>query len=167
MNFTYSKSSRIWSDKDNINLNIDKINYMFQKPKECVPTTLAMITYEEPDKFYNINTQEPTNWSDELHKYNLKLAYCNTDFRLLKYYKDELIEYNGLFLISVYRAKLNMIGSNPDEEGWICPSHIFILHKNMIYDSSSELCNIDDSKYLNCYVKRIFRVVPLDYHRGI
>ncbi len=58
----------------------------------------------------------------------------------------------------------------PDANGWICSSHIIILHRNMIYDPSGGRTEaveevIDDLGERYC--KRIFRVIPADHDRGL
>ena len=119
-----------------------------------------------------VNTGAPRTWSEFLHlnTNGYRLAYCNTDHRKLKYYKDELLNEDDLFLISWYsKGDQHRIDTNDD--GSIGGSHVVILWKDQIIDT-----NKDKSYEFNEYmeltgnlersVKRIFRVVaPWSIHR--
>ena len=59
--FTSAKSSKLWTDKDVIEIK-NQVVHLTQKPQECVPTSLAMITSQTPDKFYGVNSQDPISW---------------------------------------------------------------------------------------------------------
>lgn len=136
----------------------------------CVSTGLSLLTGDEPMTIRNqINTQDPTSWSSYLQRYGYKLAYCNSDFRKLKHYVNDLLALDDLFTISTYSpSRPQEIGSDPDAQGWICSSHFVILHRSMVYDTTLKTpVRLDDYCDLDRYVKRLFRVVPADHPRGL
>lgn len=128
-----------------------------------------MLTGQTPESFQNkINTQDPISWSDSLKPYGLKLAYCPTDVRKLKYYIDELIKLNDIFLLCYYCADEYTIMSDPRPDGWLCSSHVVILLRDQIMDPKIGASKL--AKNHNCleyHTKRIFRVVPANYERGL
>ena len=142
----------------------------------CVSNVLAMLTNQRPEAFQkpknDVNTQCPVSWSDSLRPYNMKFAYCSVDCRRLKHYISELRELADLFVVSYYTGESDVfperITADPDSHGDIVGSHIVILHTDKIYDSAKYHGDgIDVAEYGEKFVKRIFRVVPLDYHRGL
>lgn len=129
-----------------------------------------MLTGKNPEDFQNdkVNTQDPNSWSDSLKPYGMKLAYCPTDVRKLKFYMDGLIKLNDLFLLCYYSPTDSSILADPDPSGWVCGSHVVILHMNLIIDPKRG--NKQPAKSHECnerHTKRIFRVVPVDYKRGL
>ncbi len=135
-----------------------------QEGGRCVSTGLSLLSGEDPfvvrDK---INTQDPRTWSQYLTKEaDMKLAYCAADFRKLRHFCDELLAHNDLFTISTYTPlDAELIAQDPDEKGWICGSHFFLLYKDTIYDTRfNHTVKLSEYRDLERYVKRIFRVVP-------
>ena len=141
-----------------------------QAGPHCVSTVLSMLTNQKPEYFQSsINTQDPVSWSIALNPFGIKLAYCPSDCRKIKFYADELVKINDLFLLSYYTSKNNNeILADPNDQGWVCPSHIVILHKSKIIDpAQGNETNIYEHKSLEKHAKRIFRVVPNNHPRGI
>jgi hypothetical protein len=122
--------------------------------------------------FVDVNTQDPVSWSNALTKYGMKLAYCTTDCRRLKHYLPELLSMDDLFTISYYCGSKSDIVSEPNSRGWIVGSHIVILHGKYIFDSCNDVV-VDVStrsgfkSFGQRFVKRIYRVVPVDSSRGL
>ena len=165
----YDKNSNIWPNNTDYFFRDYKLNPLKQKRRTCVSTSLAIITGETPEYFQKlINTQDPISWSEALHKFNMKLAYCPFDIRKIKFYINELIALNDLFLLSYYSPIGEEILKDPDHNGWSVSSHIVVLHKNIILDSKSG--NISHALKHECnshHTKRIFRVIPLNHSRGL
>jgi hypothetical protein len=130
-----------------------------------------MLTGEKPETFQGIiNTQDPISWSDAIKKYAMKLAYCPSDTRRLEFYMPELLELDDLFTLSYYKPgnDPSAILKDPNDKGWICGSHVVILHRDSILDPASGLkIRAREDKCNDFYTKRIFRVVPLDHGRGL
>lgn len=136
----------------------------------CVSTGLSLLTEEKPEEIRKkVNTQDPVSWSRYLGGYQMKLAYCSYDFRRLRHYVDELLAHNDLFTISTYTpTKQDKIGCNPDEHGWVCASHFVVLYRDTVYDTRIDHpVALRDYRDLNRYVKRLFRVVPINHVRGL
>ncbi|MEJ5166130.1 MAG: hypothetical protein WHV67_03785 [Thermoanaerobaculia bacterium] len=165
----YNKNCNLWPKDNEMFFKDITINPIKQTGPHCVSTVLAMLVGEKPETFQKIiNTQDPISWSDSLKPYGLKLAYCPTDVRKLKFYIDELIEHNDLFLLCYYCADESKIMSDPDPEGWLCSSHVVILLRDKIIDPKKGV--IEQAKDHDClerHTKRIFRVVPVNYERGL
>jgi hypothetical protein len=99
----------------------------------------------------------------------MKLAYCPTDLRSLEFYVDELVELDDLFLLCYYSPDdPHEIAAEPNEDGWICSSHVVTLHRAIIHDTKYD-APCDARKYTcgSKFTKRIFRVVPINHHRGL
>ncbi len=162
---SFNRNSELWEGIENY-YHDEKIELKQQKEKgTCVATSLAMLTGKEPANFIgNINTQNPNSWSDALKPYRKQLVYCPTDIRKLKFYLDELLQLNDLFLLSYYLPeKAEDLLKDPDEKGWLSRSHVVVLHKQMILDS--KLTKPVDAKSHSCiekHTKRIFRVTPFN-----
>ncbi len=167
----YNKACKLWSHNDANFFREKEITPLWQSGPHCVSTCLAMLTGETPETFQGIiNTQDPISWSDAVKKYGMKLAYCPTDTRRLKFYIPELLELDDLFVLSYYKPGDNptTILNDPDDKGWICGSHIVIMHRNFILDPASGLrTEAHEDKCNEYYTKRIFRVVPLNHVRGL
>ncbi|CAF1225866.1 unnamed protein product [Rotaria sordida] len=141
-----------------------------QTGPHCVSTVLAMLTGKKPEDFQGkMNTQDPCSWSRVLQPYGMKLAYCPMDVRKLKFYMDKLIAFDDLFTLSYYTTlDPKEILADPDNAGWITGSHIVILHRNQIIDPVLGRTTPALEHECNDYhTKRIFRVVPCDYVRGL
>jgi len=99
----------------------------------------------------------------------MKLAYCPTDLRRLKYFIPEMLEIDDLFAIGIYSPENVIgIGREPDEKGWVCGSHFIVMHRDRIFDTARDE-PVTAAKYprLECYVKRIFRILPDWHSRGL
>lgn len=136
----------------------------------CVSNCLATITGNRPEDFQgNINTQDPVSWSAALQPYGMKLAYCPHDMRKLKFYIEELIALDDLFLLSFYSARNpKEILADADSTGYVTQSHLIVLHRDKIYDSAKFRCEAArDHRCVNYHTKRIFRVLPATHARGV
>jgi hypothetical protein len=136
----------------------------------CVSTGLSLLTGEEPASIRSqLNTQDPVSWSRYLQRHGMKLAYCSTDLRRLRHYVDELLAHDDLFTLSTYSpGNPHDIGEEPDSSGWICSSHFVVLHRDTVYDTRFDHpVPLRDYCDLNRYIKRLFRVVPVDHARGL
>jgi hypothetical protein len=134
----------------------------------CVATTLAMMTGQTPNEFMGkMNTQNPATWSDALAPWQMQLAYCPTDVRKVKFYIDELIHLDDLFTISYYTTTdAGRILADPNERGWVTGSHVVLFHREYILDpASGQRVLAREHHGMECYTKRIFRVVPRGYPR--
>jgi len=168
----FNYTTNLWPNTEERFFDKITIKHIRQSGPTCVATVLAMLTNKKPEDFIDkINTQNPVSWSLALSEYGMKLAYCPTDVRKLKFYMDELISLNDLFLLCYYTPNDGSdILKDPDEKGWICGSHVVILHKDKIFDPNANREKITDAKNHPCnnkHTKRIFRVVPADYPRGL
>lgn len=169
MKRNYDLNTRLWPNNSDHFFRGQKYVIGKHKNLNCVVVVLATLTGASPNQFKGIiNTQDPVSWSEALKSWGMKLAYCPCDIRKLRYYMEELIKLDDLFLLSYYTPVSKRILKDPDENGWISHSHIVILHRNNIYDSKLDqavpakehICN----KY---YTKRIFRVIPVGHERGL
>ena len=167
---TYDKNCKLWPNNTDVFFRDKTIQPIQQVGPHCVATCMAMITTSHPDNFHGkINTQDPVSWSIALSEYGMKLAYCPTDARKLKFYMDELLELDDLFTLSYY-TPLNpqLILRDPDELGWICGSHIVVLHGNNILDpATGNTTSFEKHACIECHTKRIFRLVHTYSNRGI
>lgn len=166
----FDQSSSIWPDEPDQYFTNLQITHRQQVGGSCVSTGLSLLTGEEPGTIrQHINTQDPVSWSLYLQDHGMKLAYCPSDFRRLLHYKSQLLALDDLFAISTYSSQNPLeIGAEPDESGWICGSHFFILHRQTVYDTRyaqpSDFASYEDH---DRYVKRLFRIVPVDHPRGL
>ena len=163
--------SPLWDSRDDTRYFPDlTLRHRRQQSTDCVANALSMLTGVEPGSIaLDINTQSPISWSDYLMGCGMQLAYCNTDFRRLDHYVDELLDQDDLFLLCTYGSLDPMqIGREPDESGWITGSHVAVLHQDIVYDSMlSGPCPLIDYPRNNRYVKRLFRVVPAGFARSL
>ncbi len=139
-----------------------QIEHRLQVGGSCVSTGLSLLTKEEPATVRgSVNTQDPVSWSAYLQRHGMQLAYCNTDFRRLKHYVAELLALDDLFCISTYSpSDPNEIGEEPDDSGWVCGSHFVVLSRGTVYDTRwSRPVPLAGYSGVDCYVKRVFRVV--------
>lgn len=165
----YSKCAPLWTTTDEDYFRDRVLIPQKQAPKQCVATTLAMLTETKPSDFVGkINTQDPVSWSDALRPYDMKLAYCPSDVRKLRHYVEELVACDALFALCYYVADPPEILGEPDSEGWICGSHIVILHRDTILDASGGTSTpARKHSAMDRHTKRIFRVVPASHVRGL
>lgn len=166
-----NKSTQLWENSDQEEHFQDlKLQFQQQSGPHCVSTCLAMLTGQAPSFFQGkMNTQNPVSWSDVLQPFGMKLAYCPTDIRKLKWYQEELLEINDLFLLCYYiSSDPEVLLRDPDDEGWICGSHVVILHQGVIFDPGG-IGAIAAARH-SCWehhTKRIFRILPVGHKRGL
>ena len=170
--FRHSRASSLWDPGYGGPFFRDRVlSHRRQSGTTCVSTSLAVITGGEPEAFQGgrVNTQDPVSWSDALAPYGMKLAYCPTDLRRLEHYRDELLALDDLFLLCYYSPEdPSAIAAEPDDEGWICSSHVVMLHRRIIHDTKYEaVSDADEYPCWSRFTKRVFRVVPLDHRRGL
>ena len=167
----YDFKGSLWTDASfpNTARHIELIHRV-QIGGSCVSTGLSLITHEGPEDIRRqINSQSPMSWSDYLQPFGWKLAYCNTDLRCLDYFVDELLHWDDLFVVCTYSPlSAQVIGEDPNEDGWICGSHFMLLQGDMVYDTRfSDPVALIEHQDLRRYVKRIFRVVQVEHPRGL
>ena len=99
----------------------------------------------------------------------MRLAYCPSDVRKLEFYREELIDLDDLFTLSYYTPDdPAQIFRDPDQEGWVCGSHVVLLHRHLILDPASGLAlPFEEHPCVGKHTKRIFRVVPAGDGRGL
>lgn len=167
---TYDAKTVLWSSTDDQYFKEKLLTPVKQKGPHCVATALAIATNTAPSIFQGaINTQDPVSWSESLRAYGMKLAYCPTDIRKLKFYLPELLAYDDLFALSYYTSSdpERLLGE-PDHRGWLTGSHIVLLHRNLIIDPAKGTTIAATQHRCNHYhTKRIFRFVPSNHERGI
>jgi len=166
----YDMSCQLWPNRDESFFQELKLQPVKQTGPHCVSTSLAILTRSTPEQFQGIvNTQDPVSWSNSLKEWGMKLAYCPTDVRKLQYYIPELIELDDLFTLSYYTTlDENTILGDPYHNGWICGSHIVVMHRDKILDPLRG--TVTSASVHSCnehHTKRVFRVVPVDYYRGL
>ena len=141
-----------------------------QMGKHTISTVLSILSGEKPEHFQEkVNSQDPVSWSQSLEPFGMKLAYCPYDIRKVHFYMDELISYNDLFLLHYYNkgSSVDDIMKDPDS-GFVCGSHVVILHKDRIIDTKrGDFLLAKEHECMQAHTKRIFRVVPANYKRGI
>lgn len=162
--------SHLWTNKTDSFFRDHKFEPIKQSGKHCVPASLAILTNKKSEEFQNdkVNTQDPYSWSEALRLSGMRLAYCPSDVRKLKFYMPELIELNDLFLLCYYSPTDSTILDDPDEKGWVCGSHVVVLHRDKIVDP--KYGNITDATKHECndhHTKRLFRVLPDSHARGL
>ena len=147
------------------------IKPMEQKGPTCVSTVCAMLSGADRRHFQGlINTQDPVTWSDALMEFGLKLAFCATDNRKVKFYIPELLALDDLFTISFYTptSSDDILRDPRPDDGWVCGSHILILHRDHIIDPArGDRIPSLQHRCLEKFTKRIFRVVPKNHDRGL
>jgi len=166
----YDMNSDLWSNPEDVFFRDRELRALQQTGKHCVPTSLAILTGATPEQFQgNVNTQDPTSWSDRIKEWGMQLAYCPTDARKLRFYMPELLELDDLFTLSYYTPDdPDTILGDPDERGWVCGSHIVVMHRDKILDPASGLVTLAKEHCCkNRHTKRVFRVVPAGYHRSL
>ena len=169
--------SRIWSDGDNKFFPDLDLQPVIQKGPACVATALATASGTNPGHFLDFpgfTNMNPVSWSDALTNFNMKLAYCPTDTRKVKYYADELLQCDDLFIIGYYspnykhKDETDILLDPADDGKESALSHAVILYKDKIYDSKNgTVTQFKEHQCIECHTKRIFRFVPSDYKRGI
>lgn len=166
----FNKKSALWQDTQEHFFRDTAIRPVKQIGPHCVSTVLAMLTGRDPVYFQNdsLNTQDPVSWSGVLNPFGMKLAYCPFDVRKIKFYMDELIRLDDLFLLCYYSPIGPEILKDPDENGWVCSSHVVILHRDKILDPMrGDMVSAKEHDCNGHHTKRLFRVVPADHPRGL
>ena len=168
----FDHASALWRHSPRENFFRDRrLTHRRQVGGTCVSTGLSLLTGEEPRAVRSqVNTQDPVSWSDYLFAHGMKLAYCSTDLRRLKFYLPEMLAIDDLFAIGIYSPDdVEDIGRDPDRSGWVCGSHFILLHRDGVYDTARQSGPIPAKDYdrQESYVKRIFRVVPSNHPRGL
>jgi len=81
----------------------------------------------------------------------------------------ELVALDDLFTLSYYTTNdPNAILGEPNNSGWLTDSHIVVLHRSKILDpKSGKETEAFDHECNQYHTKRIFRVVPAEYPRGL
>ena len=110
-------------------------------------------------------------WSDALAPFGLKLAFVPHDIRKLRFYLPELVSADDLWTLSYYcpREEVGEMLRDPrQEDGWLCSSHIVLLHRGVVYDpSKSAPTPVEEHHMRDMPTKRIFRVVPVANRRRL
>jgi len=166
----YDSNARLWPNRDDSFFRNADIHPVKQQGPHCVTTSLAILTGQAPEFFQGVvNTQDPISWSEALKPFGMQLAYCPSDIRRMEFYVHELAMLDDLFALCYYTSSdPAVLLAAPDESGWICGSHIVIMHRNYIYDparGTREVVWDHPCRYL--HTKRIFRIVSTDYQRGL
>lgn len=167
---SYDLKTELWPSIDDHFFNRRPIAPVKQVGPHCVATALAIASNATPSIFIGaINTQDPVSWSESLRPFGMRLAYCPTDLRKLKFYIPELIIYDDLFALSYYTSNdPAVLLADPDHRGWVVGSHIVLLYRNRIIDPAKGMStDAREHKCNNFHTKRIFRFVPSDHERGI
>ena len=169
--FKSDRDTPVWAAKEEEHYFRDLvIEPLDQRGPTCVSTCLAMLTGRRPEDFQgNINTQDPVSWSAALQPYGMKLAYFPHDARKFKFYIEELIALDDLFVLSFYTTRNpNQILADPDSTGFVTQSHFILLHRDKIFDSAGYGCTpACEHRCLEHHTKRIFRVLPATHARGL
>ncbi len=145
-----------------------------QEGPHCVSTALAILTQRQTATFLllqkrgRLNTQEPVSWSEALRAFGMKLAYLPFDLRKLRFYMEELVGLDDLFLLCYYTGQGSSMLRDPDESGWVSGSHVVVLHRDLIIDpASGQTHHAFDHPCNDRHTKRLFRVVPAGHQRGL
>ncbi len=164
----YDAKSLLWTQGNEVFFRDRSFRAVRQDGPHCVSTVLAILTGAPPERFQGgVNTQDPVSWSEALHEWGMKLAYCPTDARKLKHYTQELVRLDDLFTLSYYTDRDAILGE-PDSRGWVGGSHIVVLHRRSILDPvSGSVTDALDHPCTARHTKRIFRVIPSDHPRGL
>lgn len=166
----FSRTSSLWPNASDEFFRERTFEPVRQSGPHCVSTALAILTGASPELFQgSVNTQDPRSWSEALHDYGMKLAFCPTDVRKLKFYVDELLSIDDLFTLSFFTpASSDEILADPNGDGWVCGSHVVVLHRGLVLDpASGDVSGLRDFARAECHTKRIFRVVPASYLGGL
>lgn len=166
----YDSTSKLWPNTSEQFFRQRTFLPLKQSGPHCVSTVLAMLSGAAPESFQgHINTQDPGSWSDALRTFGMKLAFCPTDIRKLKFYLAELLDLDDLFALSYFTPRNpSDVLADPQEDGWVCGSHIVVLHRDLVLDPATGASSrLQEFKGAESHTKRIFRVVPLAHARGL
>lgn len=166
----YDTNSHLWPNRQDCFFRDRQLTPIRQSGPHCVSTSLAILTGAPPEAFQGVvNTQDPASWSDKIKEWGMQLAYCPTDARKLGFYVPELAAMDDLFTLSYYTTldAAKILGA-PDGRGWVCGSHIVVLHRDKILDpATGTVTGVDNHPCNNYHTKRIFRVVPFGFPRSL
>lgn len=167
----YDSASKLWPNTSEQFFRQRTFLPVKQSGPHCVSTVLAILSGAVPESFQgpHINTQDPGSWSGALRSFGMKLAYCPTDVRKLRFYFAELLGLDDLFTLSYFTPKKPTdVLDDPDEDGLVCGSHIVVLHRDSVLDpATGARSKLNQFKGSEFHTKRIFRVVPLEHARGL
>jgi hypothetical protein len=167
----FDTNSLLWNAQPEHYFRNRAIQPIEQDDSHCVSTVLAMLSGETPERFQGVvNTQDPVSWSESLKEYGLKLAYCASDNRKVKFYLPELVELNDVFTISYFTPTepADVLRDPRPSDGWVCGSHIVILQGEDIIDPArGDRVRAVEHRGMERFTKRIFRVVPANHPRGL
>lgn len=166
----YDLKSQLWAKPDEHFFRDLKLTPQQQSGPHCVSTSLSILTGSSAEDFHGrINTQDPRSWSEQLKPWGMQLAYCPTDVRKLKFYREELLGIDDLFTLSYYTSlDRHEILGDPDPWGWVCGSHIVVMHRDKIIDlMSGRVLQAHEHPCMQMHTKRVFRVVPAGYLAGL
>ena len=166
----YHANSTLWPNDGEHYFRDRNLRPLLQSGPHCVSTSLAMLTDATPEHFQrSINTQDPVSWSEALRPFGMKLAYCPTDARKVEHYLPELLRLDDLFTISYYTPdEPAAILRDPNDAGWVCGSHIVVLHRDRVLDPAwGQTIAADAFRGRRFHTKRVFRVVPSTHSRGV
>lgn len=166
----YDRNSHLWPDPKERFFSEHEVRVIRQTGPHCVSTSLAILTGAKPEQFQGVvNKQDPISWSDKIKQWGMQFAYCPTDARKLRFYIPELIELDDLFTLSYYTAlDGHTILGDPNHNGWVCGSHIVVMHRDKILDpAGGTVTDATEHHCNNCHTKRVFRVVPAGYRRSL
>jgi hypothetical protein len=121
----YDRNCQLWPDRTEKFFAGKFLHPLKQRGPHCLSTSLAMLTGAAPECFQGqVNTQDPVSWSEALRTNGMKLAYCPTDVRRLRFYLPELLALDDLFTLSSFTpGRGRSILAKPNAEGWLCGSH--------------------------------------------
>jgi hypothetical protein len=181
----YNRHTPLWRDRDGAPrgpfFRSEHARFLEQRGTiqtgpRCVSHSLSLLTLGEasPAQFQTdkeegaesgVNTQCPVSWSAALKKYGRKLAYCSVDVRRFRHIAGELAELDDLFTVSYYCGDFT---AEPRDDGFICGSHIVVVVGRFLFNSAdgsrTDITTPEfDHRYGDYYLKRVFRVVPVDF----
>jgi hypothetical protein len=169
----YDFNCRLWGSGEHFYRELI-IEPFLQAGLTCVSTALGSLSGSGPEHFLGLqkngklNTHDPVSWSEALKPFGMKLAYLPFDTRKLRFYMDELVELDDLFLLAYYSGMSLEMLKDPDDNGYLCESHVVILHRDQIIDPALGESRPAVEHWCNgCHTKRLFRVVPHDHRRGL
>jgi len=167
----FDTNSLLWNGQPETYFRNRPIQPIEQDDSHCVSTVLAMLSGATPERFQGVvNTQDPVSWSEALKQYGLKLAYCPSDNRKVRFYIPELVALNDLFTISYFipTGPADVLRDPRPSDGWVCSSHIVILQGEDIIDpAQGDRVRAIGHRCMQRFTKRIFRVVPVNHPRGL
>ena len=167
----FNTNSLLWNGPSEGYFRERLIQPIEQDGPHCVSTVLAMLCGVEPERFQGVvNTQDPVSWSEALKEYGLKLAYLPSDNRKVRFYVPQLVRLNDLFTISYFTPTdpADVLRDPRPDDGWVCGSHIVILHGQDIIDPArGDRVPVLQHRCMERFTKRIFRVVPAGHPRGL